>query len=617
MDVTVSEKAKVKETVRLYSKVWQLPTLRGIILRILLSTVVASILLALFKFISSSSNFIEVFIFYFAALFAAAYDGSGLLYIIIRKRESPLDIRRTLGSVQFGVLFWFVLGTIGGFLDLIFSSTFYEIRFWIFGMGIAYLFFAFLVTGLSDYKPIRNFIGALMPPIVWTFSILILSYLTATLPTLPVYWFIVMPAILIIYSIAVHHIFISVSRPFERDLGINGPALLRAFGYDYLVENPEPMESILKQIGVPQNVPVEVIVFKTEKGLVAIGVVLYVHPGPFRDIGSSGLPSAIIKHIKETYGVQGFVMHGTCTHHQNLTTKEDYVKVFSEIDRLVKETEVHNSMSGPHWVDKGKFKIWALFMGKDVLTISTSAPEFTDDIALAVGQATADAIRNEHPDIQKIAIVDAHNCIDDDAISLMLADPEADEYIKAVSESVTSTRNSPHHEIMMGIHQVVPENIIAKEGIGPGGMISLVLKVGTEEMAIVIVDGNNMEPGFREEIFESLKTEGIHKAEVLTTDTHLVNAISLSSKGYPPVGKNKPTETMEAICTSVKVAKQSMQRVSVGLGFGEIRDLQTFGEKGFDTLTQNIAEAAGIVRRVGIIAGGSDVLISVLLSFLF
>ncbi|MHA1575764.1 MAG: DUF2070 family protein, partial [Candidatus Thorarchaeota archaeon] len=586
----MSEKAKVKETVRLYSKVWQLPTFRGIILRILLSTFISSLLLSVFKLLSASADFVEAFAFYFIALFAAAFAGSGLLYAIIRKRDSPLDMRRTLGSVQFGVLFWFILGTIGGFLDLIFNSTFYEIRFWIFGMGVAYLFFAFLVTGLSDFKPIRNFVGALMPPIIWTASILSLSLYTATLPILPPFWFIVMPAILIIYSFTVHYIFTSVSRPFERDLGINGPALLRAFGYDYLVENPEPMESILKQIGVPQSVPVEVIVFKNEDQILAIGVVLYVHPGPFRDIGSSGLPSAIIRHIKETYGVQGFALHGSCTHHQNLTTKEDYIKVFSEIDRLVKETTVHDSMSGPHWVDKGKFKIWTLFMGKDILTISTSAPEFTDDIALGVGRATADVIRNEHPDLQNIAIVDAHNCIDDDAVSVMLEDPEANEYIKAVSESVTSTRNRPHQEVMMGIHQVVPENIIAKEGIGPGGMVSLVLKVGTEEMAIIIVDGNNMEPGFREEIFESLKTEGIYKAEVLTTDTHLVNAISLSSKGYPPVGKNKPKETMDAICTSVKAAKESMQKTSVGLGFGEIRDLLTFGERGFDTLTQNIAE---------------------------
>ncbi|MHA1638210.1 MAG: DUF2070 family protein, partial [Candidatus Thorarchaeota archaeon] len=422
---------------------------------------------------------------------------------------------------------------------------------------------------------------------------------------------------LVFYSMAVHYIFASVSKPFERDLDINGPELLRAFGYDYLTNNSEPLETTLKYIGRTQDVPIEIMIFKNSTGLVAVGVVLYVHPGPFRDIGSSGLPSAIIKHIKDTHGVQGFVFHGTCTHHQNLTTKEDYGKVFSEIDRLIENTEVHSTMSELQWTDQGKFKVWSMFVGDDVLTISTSAPDFTDDIALDVGISTARAIKSKHPDIKNVAIVDAHNCIDDDAVSVMPEDVEAGIFTSALVKAIGLTKSNPRHPVMMGIHQVIPENITAKEGIAIGGVIAVVLKVGSAESAIILVDGNNMQPGFREEVFESLKKEGIDKAEVVTTDTHLVNAISLSSKGYPPVGKNNPQETKDAICEAFTKARESMQEVSVGLGFGEVKDLLTFGEKGFDTLTQNIAEAASIAKHSGIRAGGSVFLLSTLLSFLF
>ncbi|MHA1927605.1 MAG: DUF2070 family protein [Candidatus Thorarchaeota archaeon] len=614
----MSEKAKVKETVRLYSKVWQLPTFAGIILRILLVTIVASLLLAVSKsMIISLDVFFEAFTFYTVLFLVTAFIGSGILYGIIRKPGSPLDLRRTFGSVQFGILFWFILGVIGGYLDLIFSSTFYEIRFWIFGMGIAYMFFSFLVTGLSDYSPMRNFVGALMIPVVWIVSIQVLSIFSQTLPILPLFWFLTIPAILVFYSMAVHYIFASVSKPFERDLDINGPELLRAFGYDYLTNNSEPLETTLKYIGRTQDVPIEIMIFKNSTGLVAVGVVLYVHPGPFRDIGSSGLPSAIIKHIKDTHGVQGFVFHGTCTHHQNLTTKEDYGKVFSEIDRLIENTEVHSTMSELQWTDQGKFKVWSMFVGDDVLTISTSAPDFTDDIALDVGISTARAIKSKHPDIKNVAIVDAHNCIDDDAVSVMPEDVEAGIFTSALVKAIGLTKSNPRHPVMMGIHQVIPENITAKEGIAIGGVIAVVLKVGSAESAIILVDGNNMQPGFREEVFESLKKEGIDKAEVVTTDTHLVNAISLSSKGYPPVGKNNPEETKDAICEAFTKARESMQEVSVGLGFGEVKDLLTFGEKGFDTLTQNIAEAASIAKHSGIRAGGSVFLLSTLLSFLF
>ena len=147
-----------------------------------------------------------------------------------------------------------------------------------------------------------------------------------------------------------------------------------------------------------------------------------------------------LSNVKEKYGVQGFVFHGSCTHHQNLTTKEDYVKVFDEIDRLVDSTEVHDTISGPHWTDKSKFKVWSLFIGDDVLTINTSAPEFTDDIALDVGKMTASKVREKHPEIRNISIVDAHNCIDDDAVSVMLGDAEAAVFADAVEGAIGLTK---------------------------------------------------------------------------------------------------------------------------------------------------------------------------------
>ena len=65
------------------------------------------------------------------------------MYLIIKKEGSPLDARRMSGAVQFGIIFWMALGTIGGIIDILASSSFYEIRFWLLGMSIGYLFFAF------------------------------------------------------------------------------------------------------------------------------------------------------------------------------------------------------------------------------------------------------------------------------------------------------------------------------------------------------------------------------------------------------------------------------------------------------------------------------------------
>ena len=45
----MGEQAKVKETVRLYSKVWQLPTYRGIVFRTIAMALVSSGLFAIFR----------------------------------------------------------------------------------------------------------------------------------------------------------------------------------------------------------------------------------------------------------------------------------------------------------------------------------------------------------------------------------------------------------------------------------------------------------------------------------------------------------------------------------------------------------------------------------------
>jgi putative membrane protein len=560
---------------------------------------------------------ISTFVCYMVILGTPVFVGSGLLYIIATDDNSPLDARRTGGLVHFGLVFWIVLSIIGGIVDSAFGLSFYEVRFSILGVSIAYLAFSFLVNGLSDHHPVRNSMAALMPPLLWILSMLFIAPQNAALPVFPPLWYIPMMSSLVIGTLTVHYIYRAVSVPFERDLGINGPQLLRAFGHDYLADNPAPLEKILTQIATTQDVPVEIILFKDDQGPVACGVIEYVHPGPFRDIGSSGLPSTIIEHIKEKHGILAFVMHGSCTHQQNLTTKEDYPIVFTEIDRLIEETEVHDEISGPHWSDGGKYKVWTFFAGNDVLTISTSAPEFTDDISLDVGYDVANMIRERLPQVGGVAVVDAHNCIDDSAVSIVQGDPEAGEYVGTVSGAVFSTINELKSRLQFGMHQVIPDNISQQEGIGPGGVIAVVLKHGDSEMVLISIDGNNMESGFREKILSLMKSQGFDDAEAITTDTHVVNAISLSSKGYPPIGRNKPDETLEHIVTASVKARERIQPVKVGMGFGMARGLRTFGEKGFDILTQDIAEAAGIAKKEGIRAGGGSILLYILLSFLF
>ncbi|MHA2303575.1 MAG: hypothetical protein ACXACD_21760, partial [Candidatus Thorarchaeota archaeon] len=85
----MGEKAKVKETVRLYSKVWQLPSYRQIVLRMVLLVLIGSLILTVVK-----GLLLDVFLSYLVILGAPVFIGSGLLYVIATEEGSPLDGRR-------------------------------------------------------------------------------------------------------------------------------------------------------------------------------------------------------------------------------------------------------------------------------------------------------------------------------------------------------------------------------------------------------------------------------------------------------------------------------------------------------------------------------------------
>ncbi|NWF96271.1 MAG: DUF2070 family protein, partial [Candidatus Thorarchaeota archaeon] len=348
----MGEKAKVKETIGLYSKLWQLPTFRGIVIRIVLAVALGALLSTAVRLLSGPVlNPPAYLCYYLMLLVVPVFVGYALMYALVRKPGSPLDARRTTGIVQMGVYIWILIGLVGTVIAAITVNPYTEVRLWSAGMVAAFLLFTFLATGLSDHHPLRNTAATLMPPLLWYVTVLTLVHSVPSFLSLSPFWWVSAVLSFALCSIGVNHIFRAVSRPFERDLGISGPELLRSFGYDYLVGDPCPFEQLMSKIATVQDVPIEVVVIKRGPTLAAVGVVLYVHPGPFRDLGSSALPSAVIRDIQNTFGVPAFVMHGTCTHHQNLTTSQDFDVVMAEIHRLIGEVKCYERVSGPHWTE--------------------------------------------------------------------------------------------------------------------------------------------------------------------------------------------------------------------------------------------------------------------------
>jgi predicted neutral ceramidase superfamily lipid hydrolase len=135
-----------------------------------------------------------------------------------------------------------------------------------------------------------------------------------------------------------------------------------------------------------------------------------------------------------------------------------------------------------------------------------------------------------------------------------------------------------------------------EDGVGPGGLSSLVVRSGNQIVAYLTIDGNNMHTGVREAILEDLESIGVADGEIMTTDTHLVTGLVRSTLGYYPVGahldvgllKHKVRETVQRAISSMEESTAGLSKFSI--------EVRVLGSETFQTITSFVGR---IARRIG------------------
>jgi putative membrane protein len=136
------------------------------------------------------------------------------------------------------------------------------------------------------------------------------------------------------------------------------------------------------------------------------------------------------------------------------------------------------------------------------------------------------------------------------------------------------------------------------EGIGPTGTTVYLIEVEGQKTAYIVIDGNNMVPGLREKIIEVVKKTGVDEAEVMTSDTHIVNAVSLNPRGYNPVGLvGDHKKLINTIVNMVKEALVKVQPVKVAYSIKNAEKIKIVGEKQMETLTSQILKSVSTAKK--------------------
>jgi putative membrane protein len=148
----------------------------------------------------------------------------------------------------------------------------------------------------------------------------------------------------------------------------------------------------------------------------------------------------------------------------------------------------------------------------------------------------------------------------------------------------------------VGVARNVPRLFTLKDGFGPGGIVVFGIETDGQRFAYITIDGNNMIRGLREHILATAREVGFEDAEVMTTDTHMVNGIVSAPLGYHTVGEAVPwSALLNEISTTCRQAMMDLEPSEVGAVSGQIT-VTTLGPKA-------LRRVMGLVYRSATLTG--------------
>jgi len=313
-----------------------------------------------------------------------------------------------------------------------------------------------------------------------------------------------------------------IDRPLKRSFGVSGLNFLNAF-IAHITDGSKTLEEFFRDIGEEVTVPQASIVFSRAGRDNAIITAPNVHPGPMGEIGSANLP----KMLHDSFREEVFVTHGCATHDFNLVSEDEAAKIATALKSSFLDLSFAGGASRSFRTRHGSVEILTQRFPNSVMMVSTRSPERTEDIDYNIGIAI---MAEGHRWFRDVVFVDAHNCMTDLSSPVLPATFIGTEYYRASLAALEEASNLPLEPVLVGISHM-PLPFSREEGFGDLGVQVLITEVGDQKTAYVLFDGNNMHEGAREGIRAAI-ADLVDNAEIMTTDSHVVNTIS----GKNPIG---------------------------------------------------------------------------------
>ena len=553
-----------------------------------------SILSAMVSLPLSGESLLGTLVFAISALVGPAILAEFLNSAAVLRKDTVLNFRRLMGLEVVSMMPFFLVLPISSLVGLVVGLRGLWVDGFLVGLVLS-LSIRFLTTvAMSSMRSWRKLLAATITPLLTvgtyfavTSSLAMYSSLLRVLPSVLVSLF----SGLVLSALGVLWIVRNVDSVGGPEIGDSPMQLFRAFLEHWLGSKPQALEVRLDRLGSQGSIETRILSFAGENSRPKASIIVSnFHPGPYRDLGSGGLPSELKQHIQSSVGGVVQVPHGISNHQLNIVSRDNIRKILDAARENYPSQHKFKEASGivREKVDEAKVTGQA-FANIALLTITLSPMEMEDLPARVLEEIELEASRRG----LKVLTIDAHNSITGQT---SITPSQARSVVEAATRVLGRLEASSRGPFKAGAAEDTLSEFALEDGIGPGGLSVLALQTGSDVAVYLTIDGNNMVTGFRERILESLRDMKVSDGEIMTTDTHLVTGLVRSKLGYYPVGAHVSGELLiRKIKQCVQRATTNLDSSSAGLSEFSLR-LQVLGSDTFESITGFVGR---IARQIG------------------
>jgi putative membrane protein len=562
--------------VRHYRSLFKLPSLNKALLLLGLLCVVGALLSGVFVFRAGEK--VTYGILLGLSLFLITFSLDCALSRLVLNRDPIYDLRRTTMLSVFCWAIWFFFIFIGTIAGVIVGFSWW-IRLCLVGFSAVLIFRLIVFNSTSFLDRTRLTLVSLLPPclnvipfvVVW----MIVGYQTYLLTLQRLLFF---PFSLAL-SVALSYLFLHfISDLPDQTLGVPGLSLFKAFLLSWIVDFNVPLEELLERLGRTQNV--ELSLFRFDSASRKVGIIIpSIHPGPFKNVGSSTLPYVLKETLEKRYGCLACVPHGLFGHELDLASRAQTDKVAITVADAFDFVASGVTASPLVVASDGLASASCQIFDSAGFVSVTLAPNTTEDIPQELGLCVRQEA--EKLGLTCCAVVNAHNSIDG---SVRM--PQAlSSLCSAAASCLTKTNSRSRSPFEVGASSVLPDFGL-EEGMGYGGITVVAFRVNDQTAAYVVIDGNNIVSGLREKILSALKRIGIDTGEVFSTDTHSVSGLVLGERGYHPIGEAMSHEKLiNSIEQAAASALASLEPARAGFRMVSVPNVRVIGRERLESLS--------------------------------